>query len=261
MQTEHLLHTAPRIASGRPDELSSERGTHIPAGKMCQQWLGEFTREVDRLRSPTTTDGALQCLPQRSSSRTPHRNRLCEPLHIVDTSDANLEAGPTASNSTPLDKPPTSGPRVGCADGTRDAEPQQQPMDLMSELPRSGREPHPDRPGLLAARPAIGLEEAEEKVANHLGRCLPKKGLSRKGLLPGRLAIDASLATKIEHSVLFASAMREGQGHGELVGKLMGVTTKIRSDARSVVNDVLLHIDQVSRRLAAHISVASTADK
>src|SRR5262249_31179612 len=216
MQTEHLLHAAPRVASDRPDELSSERRTHIPVGKMCQQWLGELTREVDRLRSSTTTGGALQGLPQHSSSRTPHRNRRGERLHIVDTSDANLEAGPTAGNSALL----------GCADGTRYAEPQQQPMDLMSELLRSGREPHPDRPGPLAARPAIGLEETEEKVANHLGGRLRKKELSRNGLLPGELAVDASLATKIEHSV----------------------TLKICSDARSVVNDLLLGIDQVDRR-------------
>src|SRR5262249_31588359 len=176
--------------------------------------------------------------------RPAERNRRGERLHIVDTSDANLEAGPTAGNSALL----------GCADGTRYAEPQQQPMDLMSELLRSGRESHPDRPGPLAARPAIGLEETEEKVANHLGGCLRKKELSRNGLLPGELAIDASLATKIEHSVTLTSAMREG--HGELIGKLMGVTTKIRSDARGIVNDVLLHIDQVNRRLATHIPVA-----
>lgn len=86
--------------------------------------------------------------------------------------------------------------RIVISNGAPDTEPQQQPMNLMRELFRGRRVTDPKCPGLFPAHPPVAFEQAEEQIADNVGRDVRLEEPIRNRLLPRELAVDTGLLTR-----------------------------------------------------------------
>ena len=82
-------------------------------------------------------------------------------------------------------------------------------MDLVRELFRGRRVTYPERPGLFPAHPAIAFEQAEEQIADNIGRDIWLEEPVRNRLLPRELAVNTGPPTKIQNTVALTRSMSD----------------------------------------------------
>ena len=126
-------------------------------------------------------------------------------------------------------------------------------MNLPGELLRGCREADPDSACLFPGNIAIGFEVAEDEVAYDFCRDLGREEF-RRNLLGWRQAPEYPCPmAELEDAVLLPWPVRKGYVTDSCRFRL---ATQGGRDPRHVLLQGLRHVDEVDRRLAAHVAVA-----
>jgi hypothetical protein len=221
--------------------------------KVSENRLGGLVGEVNTLGSPVTAIELRELTCQHLPSRSPRGDHTNELRDVLDAGHPDLPGNVPGSDPPTFDQTASLIMWVSPLDSAPNAPPEKEPVNLLSKLLRGRRETDPEATRLLPGSVTVCLEEAEDQVADNLGRDIGDEESGRDLLDWCQAAIDLCPAAEFENAILLAWPMRISGCY--LLARRLGLASKSAGDLSRVSMQSLCNVDELNRRLAPDVAV------